>query len=121
MGDFNSKFDHAALNLITDQGVEKTALWSKTDVCAEYIRANWYDHKLNVRSAYEGCFEPFTNIAVERGKVFQWLLDHIFYSKELRLCELLHNPDIYTMFETGVIPNAHFPSDHLPIAAGFYY
>jgi endonuclease/exonuclease/phosphatase (EEP) superfamily protein YafD len=120
-GDFNSKSEHAAYNVATGEAKETTVEKARTETCADYIESYWHEHTLKLRAAYEGRQEPYTNLAVEGGRMFQWLLDHIFYSNDLEVVEIYQNESIFKTTKTGVMPNLFYPSDHLPLAAGFLY
>lgn len=76
-------------------------------------------HKLSLRSAYSGEKEiPFTNFTPSYAEV----IDFIFYSSNsLSVLGLLGGVEKEYMSRVVGFPNAHFPSDHVPILAEFKF
>ncbi|KAG0233278.1 Glucose-repressible alcohol dehydrogenase transcriptional effector [Actinomortierella wolfii] len=76
-------------------------------------------HKLNLRSAYSHINElPFTNFTPS----FSAMIDYIFYSASfMSVLGLLGGVDKEYMSRVVGFPNAHFPSDHIPILTEFKF
>ncbi|KAG0044455.1 Glucose-repressible alcohol dehydrogenase transcriptional effector [Gryganskiella cystojenkinii] len=76
-------------------------------------------HKLSLRSSYSGEKEiPFTNFTPSYAAV----IDYIFYSSNsLSVLGLLGGVEKEYMSRVVGFPNAHFPSDHVPILAEFKF
>ncbi|KAI8357127.1 Endonuclease/exonuclease/phosphatase [Mortierella sp. GBAus27b] len=76
-------------------------------------------HKITLRSAYgDGTELPFTNYT----PTFDAEIDYIFYSSNyLSVLGLLGGVEKEYMSRVVGFPNAHFPSDHVPILAEFKF
>ncbi len=76
-------------------------------------------HKMTLRSSYsEGTELPFTNFT----PTFAAVIDYIFYSSNyLSVLGLLGGVEKEYMSRVVGFPNAHFPSDHVPILAEFKF
>ncbi|KAI1316069.1 Glucose-repressible alcohol dehydrogenase transcriptional effector [Mortierella claussenii] len=74
-------------------------------------------HKMTLRSSYsDGVELPFTNFT----PTFVAVIDYIFYSSNyLSVLGLLGGVEKEYMSRVVGFPNAHFPSDHVPILAEF--
>lgn len=62
-------------------------------------------------------FPAFTNFTT----TFRSTIDHILHSKSLALGGLLALPQISQLGGAVALPSKFFPSDHLPLAADFYF
>ncbi|KAG0211623.1 Glucose-repressible alcohol dehydrogenase transcriptional effector [Mortierella sp. GBA30] len=76
-------------------------------------------HKMTLRSSYsDGADLPFTNFT----PTFAAVIDYIFYSSNyLSVLGLLGGVEKEYMSRVVGFPNAHFPSDHVPILAEFKF
>ncbi|KAK3826044.1 MAG: Endonuclease/exonuclease/phosphatase [Benniella sp.] len=76
-------------------------------------------HKMTLRSSYgDGNELPFTNYT----PTFAAVIDYIFYSSNyLSVLGLLGGVEREYMSRVVGFPNAHFPSDHVPILAEFKF
>lgn len=76
---------------------------------------------LTLNSAYKeyenGTYPPHTNFTFK----FVGTLDHIFYSENLQLAELLRIPEEAECRSETALPNSRHGSDHLPIGAVFVF
>lgn len=62
-------------------------------------------------------YPPFTNYSRD----FKSSIDHIIACGQFKVGALLGLPTLGDFEGTNALPNIHFPSDHLPIAADLYY
>eukprot|EP01124_Arcella_intermedia_P025390 TRINITY_DN4534_c0_g1_i1.p1 TRINITY_DN4534_c0_g1~~TRINITY_DN4534_c0_g1_i1.p1 ORF type:complete len:339 (-),score=70.52 TRINITY_DN4534_c0_g1_i1:42-1058(-) len=76
-----------------------------------------FQHPFKLQSAYSALDHPVTNITPDFTKP----IDFIWYSKnDFELHSLLDSVDI-SKEEVKFLPNANFPSDHVPIMARFSF
>lgn len=115
-GDFNSQLHSAVYKLLANgfvkdhEDVEGRDYGKFTEV--------GFQHSFNLRSAYDNIGElPFTNFTPS----FTDVLDYIWYTPNtLSVRGLLGKIDSdYTSHYVG-FPNAHLPSDHIPLMAEFH-
>lgn len=115
-GDFNSQLHSAVYKLLANgfvkdhEDVEGRDYGKFTEV--------GFQHPFNLRSAYDSIGElPFTNFTPS----FTDVLDYIWYTPNtLSVRGLLGEIDKeYTSHYIG-LPNAHLPSDHIPLMAEFH-
>lgn len=72
---------------------------------------------IKMKNAYEGQEEGFTNLTDK----FMGTIDYIFYSESPNhfLKEILKLPSPEEVKGQIALPNAEFPSDHLPLVCSF--
>lgn len=114
-GDFNSQL-HSAVYKLLSQGFVKDHEDVEGRDYGKFTEVG-FQHNFNLRSAYDNIGElPFTNFTPS----FTDVLDYIWYTPNtLSVRGLLGEIDKeYTSHYIG-LPNAHYPSDHIPLMAEF--
>ena len=120
-GDFNSGYNSAVYNLITQRHLQA----EHPDLAGynyDYYTEKGMEHPFTLKSAYGDSPEAiksslqFTNYTPG----FTDVLDYIWYSTNtLRVTGLLGRVDDDYLTKVPGFPNAHFPSDHLALVAEF--
>ncbi|KAI7825219.1 Endonuclease/exonuclease/phosphatase [Gamsiella multidivaricata] len=115
-GDFNSEPNSGVYEFLT-----KGAVAQGHDDFGDHAYGTYttegLSHKMTLRSSYSHVNElPFTNYTPSYVAV----IDYIFYSaSHLSVLGLLGGVEKEYMGRCVGIPNAHFPSDHIPILSEF--
>lgn len=115
-GDFNSTPDSGVYQLFSQGKVPPDCDDLKGYSYGKFTETG-ITHKLNMKSAYADGFElPFTNYTPN----FVENIDYIWYSTQpLSVTALLGEVDEEYAKRYVGFPNAHHPSDHIPIVAKF--
>jgi len=116
-GDFNSEPGSGVYDFLTLGSIGRDHDDFMSHVYGNYTTEG-LTHRLKLRSAYSAIGElPFTNYTPG----FKGVIDYIWYSANaLNVTNLLGPVDEdYINKQVVGFPNAHFPSDHLPILAAF--
>ncbi|OAQ31097.1 hypothetical protein K457DRAFT_72485 [Linnemannia elongata AG-77] len=117
-GDFNSERDSGVYEFLV-----KGAITQGHDDFGDHAYGTYtsegLSHKMSLRSSYsDGVELPFTNFT----PTFAAEIDYIFYSSNfLSVLGLLGGVEKEYMSRCVGFPNAHFPSDHVPILAEFKF
>ncbi|KAG0066734.1 Glucose-repressible alcohol dehydrogenase transcriptional effector [Linnemannia elongata] len=117
-GDFNSEPDSGVYEFLT-----KGAVAQGHDDFGDHAYGSYttdgLSHKMTLRSSYSQVNElPFTNFTPS----FVAVIDYIYYSSNfLNVLGLLGGVEKEYMSRCVGFPNAHFPSDHVPILAEFKF
>lgn len=115
-GDFNSTNDSAVYQLFSTGAVSKHEDLEGRDYGR--FTDEGFHHSFKLKSAYDYVAHdfPFTNFTPTFTKV----IDYVWYSTPtLQVKGLLGKPDDDYMSHHVGIPNAHFPSDHIPLVTKF--
>ncbi|KAI7853842.1 Endonuclease/exonuclease/phosphatase [Circinella umbellata] len=115
-GDFNSSPDSGVYEFLSKGAVKKDHIDFGDYLYGDYT-TDGLTHKLPMKSSYAQIGElPFTNYIAD----FQGVLDYVWYSTNtLDVLSLLGPIDKEYLSKVVGFPNAHFPSDHIPIMAEF--
>lgn len=115
-GDFNSQL-HSAVYRLLANGFCKDHEDIRGRDYGKFT-SEGFSHKLNLRSAYDNIGElPFTNFTPS----FTDVLDYIWYTPyNLSVRGLLGQIDPGYLSHYVGLPNAHFPSDHVPLLTKFH-
>jgi len=118
LGDFNSQRDSGVFEFLVKGAVPKDHEDFMSYAYGHYT-TDGLAHKLSLRSAYSHEKElPFTTFTPSYAEV----IEHIFYtSNSLSVLGLLGGVEKEYMSRVVGFPNAHFPSDHIPILAEFKF
>ncbi|KAF9582606.1 Glucose-repressible alcohol dehydrogenase transcriptional effector, partial [Lunasporangiospora selenospora] len=117
-GDFNSVSSSGVYEFLT-----KGAVAQGHDDFGDHAYGTYTSeglaHKMTLKSAYSHVEElSFTNYT----PTFEAVIDHIFYSSNyLNVLGLLGGVEKEYMSRVVGFPNAHFPSDHIPILSEFKF
>jgi CCR4-NOT transcription complex subunit 6 len=114
-GDFNSVRDSAVYQLFSNGGVSKHEDLSGRDYGR--FTEEGFRHNFKLNSAYDTIGElPFTNFSPG----FTDVIDYIWYSTStLQVKGLLGKIDEEYINHNIGFPDAHFPSDHIPLVTKF--
>jgi CCR4-NOT transcription complex subunit 6 len=112
MGDFNSLNDSSVYYFITKQ------IFNDADLkFANYELGFHPKHNVILNDAYLNEDNDFTNFT----PTFKGVIDYIFHSDNLELTSLLSTIESDYCERVVGLPNIHFPSDHIFIAAKFKF
>lgn len=117
-GDYNSTADSGVYQLFSQNKVPADHADLKGKVYGKYTE-DGLKHSLQIKSSYEEIGElPFTNYTPNFVKA----IDYIWYTTPTINVAALLGPidEEYTKHFVG-FPNAHHPSDHIPIATKFTF
>ncbi|ODQ78636.1 hypothetical protein BABINDRAFT_51437 [Babjeviella inositovora NRRL Y-12698] len=116
-GDFNSDVDSAVYELFSQGSVSKHLDTDGRDYGK--FTDEGFHHQFSLRSAYDSIGElPFTNLTPS----FTDVIDYIWYSTTtLSVKGLLGKIDPAYLKNIIGFPNAHFPSDHIPLISQFSF
>lgn len=117
-GDFNSSKNSGVYELLDTGSVSADHTDLKGYRYGTYTDVGIH-HKFHLNSSYsEGVQLPFTNYTPD----FVEVIDYIWHTNQLLNVEALLGPidEAYVAKHVG-FPNAHNPSDHIPIAASFSF
>lgn len=114
-GDFNSTKDSAVYQLFSTGAVSKHEDLEGRDYGR--FTDEGFHHNFKLKSAYDNIPDmPFTNYT----PTFINVIDYIWYSTStLQVKGLLGQADDDYMTHHVGLPNAHFPSDHIPLVSKF--
>ncbi|KAG0021391.1 Glucose-repressible alcohol dehydrogenase transcriptional effector [Entomortierella chlamydospora] len=117
-GDFNSQRDSGVYEYLVKGSVPQGHDDFGDHAYGTYT-SEGLSHKMTLRSAYsDGVELPFTNFT----PTYEAEIDYIFYSSNyLSVLGLLGGVEKEYMSRVVGFPNAHFPSDHVPILAEFKF
>jgi len=117
-GDFNSEPDSGVHEFLT-KGLVAQGHDDFGDHAYGTYTSEGLAHKMSLRSSYSHVDElPFTNFTPP----FTAVIDYIYYSSNfLSVLGLLGGVEREYMSRVVGFPNAHFPSDHIPILAEFKF
>ncbi|KAF9939096.1 Glucose-repressible alcohol dehydrogenase transcriptional effector [Mortierella alpina] len=117
-GDFNSEPDSGVYEFLT-KGTVAQGHDDFGDHAYGTYTSEGLSHKMSLRSSYSQVNElPFTNFT----PAFAAVIDYIYYSSNhLSVLGLLGGVEKEYMSRCVGFPNAHFPSDHVPILAEFKF
>ncbi|CDZ98126.1 glucose-repressible alcohol dehydrogenase transcriptional effector [Phaffia rhodozyma] len=115
-GDFNSVPSSGVYEFLSSGDVAKDHEDFMDHLYGSYT-SEGLSHKLNLKSAYGSVGElPMTNYTPN----FEGAIDYIWYTQgSLAVTSLLGEVDQSYLSKVVGFPNAHFPSDHVPIFADF--
>ncbi|KAK0543371.1 Glucose-repressible alcohol dehydrogenase transcriptional effector, partial [Tilletia horrida] len=115
-GDFNSVPDTGVYQFLRQGSVAGNHEDFMSHVYGRYTSSG-LEHKLSLRSAYEGIGElPFTNYTPN----YKGVIDYVWYNTNaLAVSGLLGDVDPAYRDKVVGFPNAHFPSDHVCLLAEF--
>ncbi|GJJ68612.1 CCR4-NOT transcription complex subunit 6 [Entomortierella parvispora] len=118
LGDFNSERNSGVYEFLV-KGVAAQDHEDFMSYAYGHYTTEGLAHKLSLRSAYSHEKElPFSNFTPS----YVELIDYIFYtSNSLSILGLLGGVEKEYMSRVVGFPNAHFPSDHIPILAEFKF
>lgn len=116
-GDFNSTKENAVHQLFSTGTVQKHVDLKGRDYGK--FTDDGFKHNFKLKSAYEAIGElPFTNFSPN----FTDVIDYIWYlSLALQVKGVLGKIDEVYVNRCIGFPNAHFPSDHIPLATKFQF
>ncbi|ORX58917.1 hypothetical protein DM01DRAFT_250806 [Hesseltinella vesiculosa] len=116
-GDFNSTHESGVVEFLSSGNIQQDHHDFGNHVYGTYTTEG-LSHPLSLKSAYASGDIQYTNYT----PTFKGVLDYIWYTsntiESLSLLGPIENP--YFKKVVG-FPNAHFPSDHIPIAAEFKF
>ncbi|KAI8361042.1 Endonuclease/exonuclease/phosphatase [Mortierella sp. GBAus27b] len=115
-GDFNSEPSSGVFEFLT-KGMVAQGHDDFGDHAYGTYTSEGLSHNLTLRSAYNGEL-PFTNSTPS----YEAIIDHIYFSaSHLSVLGLLGGIEKEYMGRCVGFPNAHFPSDHIPILTEFKF
>lgn len=116
LGDFNSMKNSAVYDLIVNGRIYPFNIdFSLYNY--KPFSTDGFSHGLCVKDAYVEQELELTNFTAH----FKGVLDYIFHNDRLILCSTLSAIDNEYVHRMVGLPSIHFPSDHILIAAKFYF
>ena len=111
-GDFNSLPDSGVVEYLTQGSISNNHDDLGSYSYGEYT-SNGLSHSLSLKSAYSHIDSiDFTNFT----PTFKGIIDYIWYTKNnLSICGMLSHVDREYLKSCVGFPNAHHPSDHIPL------